>query len=378
MHFETRAIHAGQEPDPGYGAVMTPIYQTTNFAFKELGQPGPFEYTRSANPTRSALESCLASLEGGTRGFAFATGMAGIATVLNLLNAGDHIIVHADLYGGTYRLLSSVIAEKGVTVEFTNLRDLDTFRQAIRPNTKMIWTETPTNPLLHLLDLTAIAEIAQEKKILTVCDNTFATPCFQQPLSLGIDIALHSTTKYINGHSDVVGGAIVVKDAVIGKRIGFLQNSMGTAQAPFDSFLVLRGLKTLALRMQAHNQNALALAEWLSEHPKVDKVFHPGLKDHPQHDLALRQMTGFGGTFSFRPKGGKEVAARVLSSVRIFTLAESLGGVESLIGQPWTMSHGSMPADIKIASGITEDLIRLSVGIEHVDDLREDLREALG
>ena len=378
MRFETLAIHAGQGPDPAFGAVMPPIYQVSTFAYRGVNQPGPFDYTRSGNPTRKALEDCLAALEGGTRGFAFATGMAAETTVLSLLSPGDHIVVHDDLYGGTYRILVSWVARKGVEVEFVNLRDLGRLRAAIRGNTRMIWTETPTNPLMNLLDLEAISAVARERGVLSVCDNTFLSPYFQRPLDLGIDIVLHSTTKYINGHSDVVGGCVVVKEAALGEQIYFLQNALGTSEAPLDCFLVLRGLKTLAVRMRAHNENALAIARWLEAHPKVEQVLHPGLESHPQHALALRQMTGTGGTFSFRVKGGRPAAERLLSSVKIFVLAESLGGVESLIEHPWSMTHLSMPEDARARSGLTDDLIRLSVGIEHVDDLRADLEQALG
>lgn len=376
MRFETLAIHGKSQPDPAYGAVMTPIYQVSTFAFKGVGEPGPFDYSRSGNPTRKALEDCLALLEGGTRGFAFATGMAAEATALALLKAGDHVVVHNDLYGGTYRLLTGHVAKSGVEVEFVNLRDLDALRAALRPNTRMIWTETPTNPLMNLLDLKAIAEIARARGVITVCDNTFLSPCFQRPLELGIDLVLHSTTKYINGHSDVVGGAIVVQDENLGNEVGFYQNALGTCQGPQDCFLVLRGIKTLALRMEAHNRNALAIARWLEAHPKVSAVLHPGLTSHPQYDLAQRQMKGFGGTFSFRIQGGQEAAFRLLANVRLFTLAESLGGVESLIEHPWSMTHVSMPEDVRVAAGITGDLIRVSVGLEHVDDLIADLEQA--
>ncbi len=378
MHYETLAVHAGQEPDPAYGAVMAPIYQVSTFAFRSVGQPGPFDYSRTGNPTRKALETSLAALENGKYGFALATGMAAETTVLGLLQAGDHVLVHNDLYGGTYRLLVNVTAKQGVEVEFLNLRDLDALRAAIRPNTRMIWTETPTNPLMNLQDLAAIAAIAREHGVLTVCDNTFSSPYFQKPLNLGIDISLHSTTKYINGHSDVVGGALIMNDDEMATKIKFLQNALGTPQAPFDCFLVLRGIKTLPLRMEAHNRNALAVAHMLEGHPAIEQVLHPGLESHPQHALALRQMTGFGGTFSFRVKGGTEAALRVLSRVRLFTLAESLGGVESLIEHPATMTHASMPENVREEAGITGDLIRISVGIEHVDDLFVDLREALG
>lgn len=377
MKFETLAIHGGQGPDPAYGAVMTPIYQTSTFAFKGVNAPGPFDYSRSGNPTRKALEDCLALLEGGTHGFVFATGMAAEATVLSMFGPGDHLIVHDDIYGGTYRLFTNYVAHHGVQVTFLNLRDLDAARAAITPQTRAIWTETPTNPLMNLLDLGAIAEIARAHDVLTLCDNTFLSPYFQRPLALGIDIVLHSTTKYINGHSDVVGGAAIVRDAVLAERIGFLQNALGTCPGPQDCFLVLRGVKTLAVRMEAHNRNALGLAHWLEAHPQVELVLHPGLASHPQHALAGRQMSGYGGTFSFRVRGGQEEAFRVLGNVRLFTLAESLGGVESLIEHPWSMTHLSMPEEVRKSVGITDNLIRVSVGIEHLDDLIADLRHAL-
>jgi len=376
MHFETLAIHAGQGTDPTYGAVMTPIYQTSTFAFKAVNEPGEFDYTRSGNPTRKALEDCLAALEGGTHGFVFATGMAAEATVLELYGPGDHLIVHDDLYGGTYRLLANVTRKHGVEVDFVNLCELDALRRAIRPNTRAIWTETPTNPLMNLLDLRAIADIALERGITTICDNTFLSPYFQRPLDLGIDVVVHSTTKYINGHSDVVGGAVIVKDPDLAGRIKFLQNAMGTCSGPLECFLVLRGVKTLPVRMDAHNKNALALATWLEAHPKVERALHPGLKSHPQHELARRQMTGYGGTFSFCVKGGEEGAFRLLGGVKLFALAESLGGVESLIEHPWSMTHASMPESVRESMGITRNMIRISVGIEHIDDQIADLEQA--
>ena len=377
MKFETLVIHAGQGPDPAYGAVMQPIYQTSTFAFEGYNKPGRYDYTRSGNPTRTALEDCLAALEGGTRGFAFATGMAATATLLSLFNMGDHVIVHDDLYGGTYRLLVSILAPKGIDVQFVNLRDLDALRAAIKPSTRGIWTETPTNPLMNLLDLAAIAEIAKSQpNIITFCDNTFLSPYYQRPLELGIDVVMHSTTKYLNGHSDVVGGGAIVNDEELGNRIFMLQNGMGVGQAPFDCFLVLRGIKTLPVRMERHNENALKIAHWLEAHPKVTKVLHPGLESHPQHELAKKQMSGYGGTFSFRVTDGA-VAEKLLTSTKLFVLAESLGGVESLIEQPWTMTHLSMPEDVRRKLTLTEDLIRVSVGLEHADDLIADLERAL-
>ncbi|HDP35349.1 MAG TPA: PLP-dependent transferase [Candidatus Hydrogenedentes bacterium] len=377
MRFETLSIHAGQGPDPAYGAVMPPIYQVSTFAFQGVGTPGEFDYSRSGNPTRKSLETCLAALEGGARGFAFGTGMAAEATVLALLQAGDHLVVHNDLYGGTYRIVTEITSRQGVAVSFADLRDAAALRAVIRENTRLIWTETPTNPLMNLLDLEAIASIAREHKITTLCDNTFLTPYYQNPLALGIDIVLHSTTKYVNGHSDVVGGALVVRDEALAERVGFLQNTLGSCQAPFDCFLVLRGLKTLAVRMETHNRNALAVAAFLETHSGVKRVLHPGLESHPQHALARKQMRGYGGTFSFRVAGGAAGAARLLGKVKLFTLAESLGGVESLIEHPWSMTHASMPEEARRTAGITEDLIRISVGIEHIDDLLEDLEQAL-
>jgi cystathionine gamma-lyase len=377
MKFETAAIHAGHEPDPAYGAVMPPIYQTSTFAFLGFDQPGEFDYTRSGNPTRKALEQCLAALEGGTDAFVFCTGMAATATILQHFSAGDHLIVHDDLYGGTYRLLTSVVAEKGIAVDFINLRDVDAVAAAVTPATKAIWIETPTNPLMNLVDLRQIAEFAKARDIMTICDNTFLSPYFQRPLELGIDVVMHSTTKYINGHSDVVGGALVTANPELADRIGFLQNATGSAQAPFECFLVLRGVKTLAVRMEAHNANALVIARFLEGHPKIARVLHPGLDSHPQHELATSQATGFGGTFSFRIKGGQDEARTFLEALDLFVLAESLGGVESLIEQPFTMTHVSMPEDVRRSIGITEDLIRISVGIEHVDDLIADLAQAL-
>jgi len=376
MRFETLAIHAGQDKDPAYGAVMTPIYQTSTFAFIGVNQPGPFDYSRSGNPTRKALEDCLAALEGGAYGFVFATGMAAEVTILELYGPGDHLIVHDDLYGGTYRLLVNVTQRHGVDVEFVNLRELDLLRRAIRSNTKAIWTETPTNPLMNILDLRAIAQIARRHNVLTICDNTFLSPYFQRPLDLGIDVVVHSTTKYINGHSDVVGGALIVKDPDLAERIKFLQNAMGVCAGPQDCFLVLRGVKTLGVRMEAHNRNALALARWLEANPKVERVLHPGLESHPQHRLAQEQITGYGGTFSFCVKGVEQEAFRLLGGVRLFTLAESLGGVESLIEHPWSMTHASMPEEVRESMGITRNMIRISVGIEHIEDQIADLEQA--
>ncbi len=374
--FKTLAIHAGQPPDQAFGAVMTPIYQTSTFAFKGVNQPGPFDYSRSGNPTRKALENCLAALESGLFGFAFGTGMAAETTLLTMFEPGSHLIVHNDLYGGTYRLLAT-LGERRVAVDYVDLRDLDAVRAALRSSTRAIWIESPTNPCMNLVDLAAVSALARDSGVLTICDNTFLSPYFQRPLELGVDIVLHSTTKYINGHSDVVGGALVVRDAALAERIGFFQNALGTCEAPFDCFLVMRGIKTLALRMEEHNRNALEIARWLEGHPKIAKVHHPGLPSHPQHDLALRQMSGYGGTFSFRVRGGREEVFRLLGNVKLFTLAESLGGVESLIEHPVSMTHASVPAEVLEVMGITPDLIRISVGIEDVADLIEDLDSAL-
>lgn len=377
MHFDTLTIHAGAAKDPAFGAVMTPIYQVSTFAFKGVKQPGRFDYSRSGNPTRQALEDTLAALDGGVRGFAFATGMAAEATTLALLSAGDHLIVHEDLYGGTWRLVSSITARQGVQVEFVNLRDGEALRRAIRPNTRAIWLESLTNPLMNVLDLAAVAQVARSRGVLTICDNTFLTPCSVKPLDLGIDIVLHSTTKYLNGHSDVVGGAAVVRDPALAERLGFLQNAMGTCAGPQDCFLVLRGIRTLPLRMERHVASALAVAGWLERHPKVAHVLHPGLASHPQHALAARQFRGCGGTFSFRVNGGEREAFALLSAVKLHTLAESLGGVESLIEHPVTMTHASMTPEARAKAGIGDDLIRISVGLEHPDDLIADLNQAL-
>jgi cystathionine gamma-lyase len=376
MNFKTIAIHAGHEPKDHLGAVMTPIYQTSTFAFRGVNQPGPFDYSRSGNPTRKALETCLAALEGGTAGFAFATGMAAETTLLMMFEAGDNVVVHNDLYGGTYRLFQSVFRTKQITANYVDLRNPAELRAALAKGPKAVWIESPTNPLMNLVDLRAVADLAHEYGALAICDNTFLSPYFQRPLELGVDIVVHSTTKYINGHSDVVGGAIVVRDPQLAEKIGFLQNAMGTCAGPQDCFLVLRGIKTLAVRMEEHNRNALEVARWLEKHPKVTAVLHPGLGSHPQHQLALRQMRGFGGTFSFRLLGGEDAAMRLLGKVRVFTLAESLGGVESLIEHPMTMTHASVPPETLAVMGITPDLVRVSVGLEDVRDLIEDLRSA--
>lgn len=377
MNFKTLAIHAGHNPQEHLGAVMPPIYQTSTFAFRGVGEPGPFDYSRSGNPTRKALESCLAQLEGGTAGFVFATGMASEATLLMMFSAGDTVIVHDDLYGGTYRLFETVFASKQIRARYVDLRDREKLGAALANGPKGVWIETPTNPLMNLIDIRAVADLAHEFGATVICDNTFLSPYFQRPLDLGADVVMHSTTKYINGHSDVVGGALIVKDAALAEKIGYLQNAMGTCAGPQDCFLVLRGVKTLAIRMEEHNRNALAVAKWLEKHPKVAGVLHPGLESHPQHDLALRQTRGSGGTFSFRLRGGEEAVNKLLANCRVFTLAESLGGVESLIEHPTTMTHASVPRDVQLKMGITPDLVRVSVGLEDVNDLIADLDAAL-
>jgi cystathionine gamma-lyase len=377
MKFKTLSIHTGHRPADHQGAVMTPIYQTSTFAFKGVNQPGPFDYSRSGNPTRKVLEECLAALEGGAAGFAFATGMAAETTVLMLFQPGDTIIVHNDLYGGTYRLFEAVFRTKGIKARYVDLRDTLGLEAALREGAAGVWIESPTNPLMNLVDLRATARVARQWGAVTICDNTFLSPYFQRPLGFGVDIVVHSTTKYINGHSDVVGGAVVVNDPGLAERIGFLQNAMGTCAGPQDCFLTLRGIKTLAIRMEEHNRNGLAVAKWLAARPEIERVLHPGLPSHPQYALAQEQMRGYGGTFSFRLRGGQEAAFNLLGGVRVFTLAESLGGVESLIEHPATMTHASMPPAVREAMGITPDLIRISVGLEDADDLIEDLEQAL-
>jgi len=378
--FATRAIHAGQAPDPTTGAIMTPIYATSTFVQESPGVHKGYEYARSQNPTRMAFERCVADLEGGRAGFAFASGLAAAATVLDLLDTGAHVVAMDDLYGGTYRLFENVRKRSaGLDFTFADLSDPDALARAIRPETRMIWVETPTNPLLKLVDLEAVAAKARQRGIVTVMDNTFASPWAQRPLEFGFDIVLHSTTKYLNGHSDMVGGVVVVgENAEIAERLAFLQNAVGAIAGPFDSFLALRGLKTLALRMERHSANALAVAQWLEAHPRIARVHYPGLESHPQHALAKRQMNGFGGIVTAVLKGGLADSRRFLERCEIFALAESLGGVESLIEHPAIMTHASIPADVRAALGISDGLVRLSVGVEDIDDLIADLDQALG
>lgn len=378
-HFDTKAIHAGQQPDPSTGAIMTPIYATSTYVQESPGVHQGYEYTRSQNPTRMAYEQCIAELEGGKKGYAFASGMAATSTVLELLDSGDHIIALDDLYGGTFRLFDKVRGRSaGLEFSFVDMTDLDALQAAIRPNTKMIWLESPSNPMLKLVDIEKIVAIARANKLLTVADNTFATPWAQQPLSMGCDIVMHSATKYLNGHSDVVSGIVVVgdNDELI-EQMSFLQNSTGGVSGPFDSFLALRGLKTLHIRMERHCENARKIAAFLESHDKIEKVIYPGLASHPQHELAKKQQRDFGGMISAVLKGGLEASRVFLERCKIFALAESLGGVESLIEHPAIMTHASVPPENRAALGIDDGLVRLSVGIEHVDDLIADLEQAL-
>ena len=377
MRFETIAIHAGDRPDKAYGAIAVPIYQTSNFAFEEVGKTKGYDYSRTANPTRKVLEDTIAQLEGGKAGFAFATGMAAEATVMHLLKTGDHVISQDDIYGGTYRLFQNVMQNFGLEFTFLSLDSRERIEEAIKPNTKMLWLETPSNPLLNIVDLELVVEIAQKHRLLTVIDNTFASPYFLRPIEYGIDLVVHSTTKYLNGHCDVVGGAVVTTTDELTQRMQFLLNALGTCAAPFDCWLVLRGIETLAVRMRQHEENAFAVASFLKEHPKVKRVFYPGLISHPGHEIAQRQMKGFGGVVSFEIKGGLEHVYNFLNRLKIFALAESLGGAASLAEQPATMSHASMLAKHRKKAGINDELIRLSVGLENADDLVEDLSQAL-
>ncbi|MBX9721545.1 MAG: cystathionine gamma-synthase [Candidatus Obscuribacterales bacterium] len=377
VKFSTKAIHAGQDPDPTSGAVTTPIYQTSTYVQDELGKHKGYEYARTQNPTRSALEACLASLENGKYGLAFGSGLAATNTVMNLLSKGDHVVVGDDVYGGTYRIFDKVFTRYGVTFDFIDARDPANFEKAIKPETKLLWIETPTNPMLRLADIKALSEIARKKKIISVVDNTFASSYLQRPLDLGSDVVVHSTTKYLGGHSDVVGGAIVTSNNEIYENLKFHQNAVGAVPGPFDSWLVMRGLKTLSLRMREHCKNAEAIAKHLEKHPAIEKVVYPGLSTHPQHELAKKQMDGFGGMVSCVVRGGLENARTVLNNTKLFALAESLGGVESLIGHPATMTHASIPKEIREERGVVDGLIRLSVGVEDVDDLIEDIDNAL-
>jgi cystathionine gamma-lyase len=375
--FATRAIHAGQEPDPATGATIVPIYATSTYTQAAPGKHKGYEYSRSANPTRTALETCLAALEGGERGLAFASGLAATTAVFQaLLKPGDEVVASADLYGGTFRLLERVLKPWGLAARYTDDSSAAGFEKMLSPTTKLVWIETPTNPLLQILDITAIAEVAHRRGAMLAVDNTFASPYLQQPLRLGADLVVHSTTKYLGGHSDVVGGAVIGSKQLL-NPIAFYQNAAGGVPGPFDAYLTLRGLKTLAVRMDRHCQNAAALAEWLRRQPQVEKVYYPGLTDHPGYEVARRQMRAFGGMISLRLRGGAEAARRFLTRTGIFSLAESLGGVESLVCHPATMTHASIPADVRAARGVDDGLIRLSVGIEDLTDLQNDLERAL-
>ena len=377
MRLQTRTVHVGVDKDTAYNSIITPIYQTSTFRFEDIGVTRGYDYTRTANPTRTALEENIASLEGGQGASVVATGMSAITTVLHLFRPGDHIVCTHDCYGGTERILRTYQEQFNIGVSYADLRSVDALRKALRPNTKAVWIETPSNPLLNVLDIRALSDVAHEVGARAVVDNTFLSPYNQRPFEHGADIIVHSTTKYLNGHSDVVGGAIVVKEADVLERIKYLANALGQGASPFDSWLVLRGIKTLVPRMRLHESNARAVAEFLNTHPSVSRVYYPGLPDHPQHELARRQQDGFGGMVSFEVRGGIDEVNHLLRGVRIFSLAESLGGIESLIDHPVTMTHASMDPELRARAGINHQVIRLSVGIEHIDDLLEDLDRGL-
>ncbi|RMG95062.1 MAG: cystathionine gamma-synthase [Deltaproteobacteria bacterium] len=377
VHIETLAIHGGQPPEPVTGAVMPPIFQVSTYAQRAPGEHTGFEYSRTQNPTRFALERAVAALEGGTWGFAFASGCAATTTVVQLFDAGAHVVSGTDIYGGTFRLFDKLMRRRGHTFTYVDTSDLAAVEAAITPETRLLWLETPSNPMLIVSDIEGIARICKDRGVLLAVDNTFASPIFQNPLALGADLVVHSTTKYMGGHSDVVGGAIVTRDPDLAERLAFLQNSCGAVPGPMDCYLTLRGIKTLALRMRQHEAGARRIAEFLEGHPAVERVIYPGLASHPQHDLASRQMRGFGGMVSFELSGGLDAARRFLGALRIFTLAESLGGVESLIEHPAIMTHASVPPETRAALGISDGFIRISVGIEHPDDLVADLARGL-
>ena len=376
MGFSTDALHIGQEPDPTTGAIIPPIYQTSTYVQQGIGEHKGYEYARTQNKTREHLERCVAALEKAEHGFAFGSGMGATTTLLHLVKAGEHVLAGHNMYGGTYRVMSLVMADHGLQFDYVDMSNVANVEKGIRPNTKMIFLETPTNPMMQLTDLKAVADLAKRRGILTVVDNTFMSPYFQRPLEFGIDVVLHSTTKYINGHSDMVGGMIVTSRADVAERLKFLRNAMGTVPGPFDCWLALRGVKTLAVRMDRHNQSAMAIAQWLTKQSKIRKVYYPGLPDHPQHELARRQMSGFGGMISF-DTGSLENARRVLKAAHYFSLGESLGGVESLISHPATMTHASVPKADRDAMGLTDGLVRISVGLEDLEDLMADLEKCL-
>jgi cystathionine gamma-lyase len=375
--FETRAIHAGQEPDPTTGAIMTPVYLTSTYVQKSPGVHKGYEYSRSHNPTRKAYEACIANLESGKHGFAFASGCSAALIALHMFKSGDHIVAGDDMYGGTFRLFDKILKPNGFQFDYADLTAPDNFDKVVKPNTKMLWIETPTNPMMKLVDIRALSKKAHDRGVLVCVDNTFMSPYFQRPLELGADLVMHSSTKFINGHSDMVGGVVVVNQEALAERLFFLSNAMGPIASPFDSFLAMRSLKTLAVRMNAHDENGRAVAEFLRSQPKVEKVIYPGFKDHPQHELAKRQTHGFGGMISFVLKGGIAETRRFLENVKVFSLAESLGGVESLVNHPAIMTHASVPPETRQRLGITDSLVRLSVGIETQKDLIHDLEQAL-
>lgn len=375
--FETRCVHVGVDKDSSYNSATTPIYPTSTFYWDDLKTHRGYDYTRSGNPTRRALEENLFSLEGGIDCRATSTGMSAVTAALYLFRQGDHVIAGHDIYGGTYRLMKNILPDIGVSVSFVDMGDVENVRAAIRPETKGVWIETPSNPLLNLVDIRAVAEVAKERGLISIADNTFMSPYLQRPIEHGVDVVVHSTTKYLNGHSDVVGGAVVTSKKEHAERVGYVVNALGLACSPFDAWLVLRGVKTLGPRMEVHQRNAMAIARMLSEHPKVDRVYYPGLSSHPHHELAKRQQDGFGAMLSFDVRGDRAFAERVLTGSKLILLAESLGGVESLWEYPETMSHASISPEARRAAGITERTIRLSVGIEHVDDLIAELRAAL-
>lgn len=375
--FNTLCVHEGVNKDTAYNSVITPIYMTSTFAFDAPGRTKGYDYSRTANPTRTALEECLAALEGGARGIATATGMAAETTVMHLFETGSHIIAGHDIYGGTYRLFTRVLEPLGLRFSFVDMRETANVKAAINAATRAVWIETPSNPLLNLVDVAAVCDIARSAGLMSIVDNTFMSPYFQRPIELGADIVVHSTTKYLNGHSDVVGGAIVARTEEMGQRLAALTNALGTCCSPMDAWLVLRGIKTLPCRMQVHTRNAQAVAEFLSKRPEVERVYYPGLPSHPQHALARRRMSGFGGMVSFDIRGGQSAAFRFVQSLKVFTFAESLGGVESLVEHPETMSHASMGAQARAAAGIGPGTLRISVGIEDVQDLVDDLAQAL-